>query len=235
MSIRGKFPIDKWEFKTESILADLPPDDHNLLMAHVNEQVYSKDEIIFREGAYPSGIYYIKNGKAKKYKVNQEGREQIIYVANTGELIGYHAILAETFYPDSAAALEESVIAFIPRESFLNALQQSSVLNNRLLKTLSHEFAVLANSLSVVAQKSVRERLALQLILMREKYKVNFQPDMPVEINMSRNDLASLVGTARENVVRILSEFKESQILDTKGRKIIVYDVNKLIAIANYK
>jgi CRP-like cAMP-binding protein len=86
-----------------------------------------------------------------------------------------------------------------------------------------------------VAQKSVRERVALQLILMREKYKVNFQPDMPVEINMSRNDLASLVGTARENVVRILSEFKESQILDTKGRKIIVYDVNKLIAIANYK
>jgi CRP-like cAMP-binding protein len=235
MSIRGKFPIDKWEFKTESILADLPQDDYELLMSHMNEQVYRKDEIIFREGAYPSGIYYIKSGKVKKYKVGQEDKEHIIYVANTGELIGYHAILAETFYPDSAAALEESIIAFIPREIFLNAIHQSSVLNSRLLKTLSHEFAVLANSLSVVAQKSVRERLALQLILMREKYKVNFQHDMPVEINLSRSDLAGLVGTARENIVRILSDFKESGILDTKGRKIIVYDVNKLIAIANYK
>jgi CRP-like cAMP-binding protein len=235
MSIRGLFPIDKWEFKTESILADLPPEDYELLMSHKNEQVYRKDEIIFREGSHPSGIFYIKSGKAKKYKVDPEGREQIIYVANTGELIGYHAILAETFYPDSAAALEESVIVFIPKEDFLTALQQSSVLNRRLLKTLSHEFAVLANSLSAVAQKTVRERLALQLILMREKYKVNFQPGMPVEINMSRNDLASLVGTARENVVRVLSEFKASGILETKGRKIIVHDVNKLIAIANYR
>lgn len=235
MSIRGLFPIDKWEFKTESILADLPPEDYELLMSHKNEQVYRKDEIIFREGSHPSGIFYIKSGKAKKYKVDPEGREQIIYVANTGELIGYHAILAETFYPDSSAALEESVIVFIPKEDFLAALQQSSVLNRRLLKTLSHEFAVLANSLSAVAQKTVRERLALQLILMREKYKVNFHPGMPVEINMSRNDLASLVGTARENVVRVLSEFKASGILETKGRKIIVHDVNKLIAIANYK
>lgn len=235
MSIKGKFPIDEWEFKTESILADLPGEDYQLLMPHMNEQVYRKDEMIFREGAHPSGIYYIKSGKAKKYKTGQENKEQIIYVANTGELIGYHAILAETFYPDSAAALEESVIAFIPREDFLAAMQQSSILNRRLLKTLSHEFTVLANSLSVVAQKSVRERVALQLILMREKYKVNFQPDMPVEINMSRGDLASLVGTARENVVRVLSDFKASGILETKGQKIIVFDVNKLIAIANYK
>ena len=85
------------------------------------------------------------------------------------------------------------------------------------------------------AQKSVRERLALQLIVLREKYKVNFHAGMPVEINMSRDDLASLVGTARENVVRVLTEFKESDILQTKGRKIIVHDVNKLIKIANYK
>ena len=103
------------------------------------------------------------------------------------------------------------------------------------MKTLSHEFAVLANSLSLFAQKSVRERLAVQLIVLREKYKVNFKTGMPVEINMSRDDLASLVGTARENVVRILSEFKEDKILETKGRKIIVLNVTKLIKIADYK
>jgi len=83
------------------------------------------------------------------------------------------------------------------------------------------------------AQKSVRERLAMQLIVLREKYKVNFQPGQPVEINMSRDDLASLVGTARENVVRMLSEFKADNIVETKGRVIIVHDVAKLISIAN--
>jgi len=235
MSIKGLFPIDKWDFQSESILTDLPLSDLELLTVNKSEQVYKKGEIIFREGAYPSGIFYITDGKVKKYKVDKDGREQIIYVANTGELLGYHAVLSEDRYPDSAAALEQSRIAFIPREDFLSTLLQSDVLSRRLLKTLSHEFAVLANSLTMYAQKSVRERLALQLIVLREKYKVNFKPGMPVEINLSRDDLASLVGTARENVVRMLSEFKEEGIVETKGRKIIVQNVNKLIEIANYK
>ncbi len=235
MSLHGIFPIDKWDFKSESVLKDLPANDFELLTANKTEQEYSKGEIIFREAAYPSGIFYIIDGKVKKYKVDKDGKEHIIYVANKGELIGYHAILSEDRYPDSASALEKSKIAFIPKEDFLLTLQQSSVLSKRLLKTLSHEFAVLANSLSVFAQKSVRERLALQLIVLREKYKQNFQPGMPVEINISRDDLASLVGTVRERAVRILTEFKEAGIVETKGRKIIVHDVKQLIKIANYK
>ena len=233
MSIKGVFQIDNWDFKSESVLADLPEADLKLLTANKTEQVYKKGEIIFREGGFPSGIFYVITGKVKKYKLDKDSKEQIIYVANTGELLGYHAILSEGRYPDCAAALEESRIAFIPKEDFLETLNQSKELSRRLLKTLSHEFAVLANSLSLFAQ-SVRERLALQLIVLREKYKVNFNAGMPVEINMSRDDLASLVGTARENVVRVLSEFKEDKILETKGRKIIVLNVTKLIKIADY-
>src|SRR5215212_4302362 len=116
MSIKGLFPIDKWDFKSESVLADLPAEDLELLNRNKLEQVYKKGEIIFREGAYPSGIFYITEGKAKKYKVDNDAKEQIIYVANTGELLGYHAILDDGRYPDSAAALEESTIAFIPKE-----------------------------------------------------------------------------------------------------------------------
>lgn len=235
MSIKGLFPIDIWDFHSESILTDLPAEDLEVLNFHKTEQLYKKGEIIFREGGSPSGIFYITSGKVKKYKVDKEGKENIIYVANSGELLGYHAVLAEDRYPDCAAALEESIIAFIPKEDFLSTLAQSDVLSRRLLKTLSHEFAVLANSLTIFAQKSVRERLALQLIVLREKYKVNFQPGMSVEINMSRDDLAGLVGTARENVVRVLSEFKEEGIVETRGRKIIVQDVRRLIEIGNLK
>ena len=235
MSISGIFPIDKWDFKSESILTALSPEDFALLTVNQIEQFYKKGEIIFREGAHPSGIFYVTNGKVKKYKIDNEGKEQIVYVANTGELIGYHAILSEDRYPDSAAALEESIITFIPKDDFLMVLQRSDTLSKRLLKTLSHEFAVLVNGLTLFAQRSVRERLALQLVVLREKYKINFQPGMPVEINMSRDDLASLVGTVRENVVRILTEFKHEEILKTKGRKIIILNVNKLVGIANYK
>ena len=233
MSIKDIFPIDKWDFKSESILADLPPEDLQILMAHSTVGIYKKGEIIFREGAFPTGIFYIIDGIVKKYTADKDGKEQIIYVANKGELIGYHAILSENRFPDSAAALEESKITFIAKEDFLQAMKKSDILNRRLLKTLSHEFAVLANKLSMIAQRSVRERLALQLIVLREKYKVDFQSGMPVEINMGRDDLASLIGTVRENVVRILSEFKDAEILETKGRKIIIKDINQLIRIAN--
>jgi CRP-like cAMP-binding protein len=234
MSIRGIFPIDKWDFKSQSVLADLPKEDLQLLTAHQSIQIYGKGEIIFREGSYPSGIFFIINGMAKKYKADKEGKEQIIYVANAGELMGYHAILEEERYPDSAAALEESRIGFIPKEDFLAVLQRSAILNRRLLKTLSHEFAVLVNSIALFAHRPIRERLALQLIVLREKYKVDFQPGMSVEINMSRDDLASLVGAARENVLRALAELKEEGVIATKGRKIVVTDMNKLLKIANY-
>jgi CRP-like cAMP-binding protein len=235
MSISGLFPIDKWDFKSQSVLSNLPPEESAILSAHQTEETYTKGEIIFREGSHPTGIFYIKKGKAKKYKLVENSGEQIIYVANTGELIGYHASLSGERFPDSAAALEESIIAFIPKEDFLEAMRVSNILSERLLKMLSHEFTVLVNGLALFAQRSVRERLALQLVVLREKYKTNFQPGMPVEINLSREDLANLVGTAKENITRILSEFKEKSMLTTKGRKIVVLDVRRLIEVANYK
>ena len=234
MSIRDIFPIDKWDFKSQSVLEGLPADELELLSRHQSIQVYRKGEVIFREGAYPSGIFFISSGMVKKYKTDKDGKEQIIYVANAGELIGYHAILEEERYPDSAAALEQAKIGFIPKEDFLKALQRSAILTRRLLKTLSHEFAVLINSITLFAHRPVRERLALHLVVLREKYKVDFQPGMSVEINMSRDDLANLVGATRENVLRALAELKEEGILETKGRKIVVKDVIRLLKVANY-
>ncbi|HEV9037999.1 MAG TPA: Crp/Fnr family transcriptional regulator [Puia sp.] len=203
MSIKGLFPLHKWDFESGRVLADLPEQDLALLMSRKTESAYKKGQVIFREGGYPSGLYYVVNGRVKKYKSDHDGGEQIIYVAGTGELLGFHAILSGDNYPDSAAVL-------------------------------SHEFVVLVNSLTMASRRPVRERLALQLIVVREKYKSETN-NSPVEINLSRDDLASLVGTARENVVRILSEFKEEGILSTRGRKIIVRDIKRLIEVANYK
>jgi CRP-like cAMP-binding protein len=234
MSISGLFPIDKWNFKSQSIFYDLSEEDHALFLSHQSEQAYRKGEIVFREGALPTGIFYIKKGKVKKYKAAYGGGEQIVYVAKAGELIGYHAALSEERFPDSAATLEESVIAYIPKEAFLTVLEQSPLLNARLLKMLSHEFTVFVNNLTLFSQRSVRERCALQLIVLREKYKADHAAGGAIEINLSREDLANLVGTRRENIVRILAEFKSKGILATKGRKIIVIDVKSLIEIANF-
>lgn len=235
MSLSGIFPIDKWEFTTQSVLNVLSEEDYNFLIARQGAQKYQKGEIVFREGAVPSGVYFIHEGKVRKYKVDQSGREQIIYVANKGELIGYHAVLAEERSPDSAATLEASIVSFIPKEDFLSVLDRAPLFSRRLLKALSHEFAVLANSISVIAHKTAAERLAIALIVFREKFKNEGPEENGIVLNVSRNDLANMAGIAQENVIRLLKEFKAEGILETDGRKILINDLNLLIKKSNFR
>lgn len=182
-----------------------------------------------------SGIYYILERKVKKIKVDNFEKEQIIYVANAGELIGYHAVLAAERYPDSASVLEECIALFIPKEDFSGVLAQSPLLSARLLKMLSHEFTVLSNSITIFAQRPVRERLAITLIVLREKFKQGVLEGQPIIINMSREDIANMAGTTRENVVRLLREFKDDKLIGTQGRKIWVMDIKKMVAVSNYQ
>jgi len=235
MSLRGIFPIDKWDFNSESIFTNFPKEDYEMITRNAREEKYKRGQVIFREGGFPSGIYYILDGTVKKYKVDNYEKEQIIYVANRGELIGYHAVLSAERYPDSAAALEDCKALFIPKEDFLSVLAQSRMLSGRLLKMLSHEFTVLTNSITIFAQRPVRERLAITLIVLREKFKKGVGEGQPIAINMSREDLANMAGTTRENVVRLLREFKDDHLIEAQGRKIWIADIKKMVAVSNYQ
>jgi CRP-like cAMP-binding protein len=235
MSLRGIFPIDKWDFNSDSVFTNFPAKDYEEMTRHAREEKYKKGQTIFREGGFPTGIYYILEGKVKKYKVDNFEKEQIIYVANSGELIGYHAVLSTERYPDSATALEECIILFIPKEDFIRVLEQSPILSARLLKMLSHEFTVLSNSITIFAQRPVRERLAIALIVLREKFKKGTPEGQPIDINISREDIASMAGTTRENVVRLLREFKDDKLIETQGRKIRVLDIKKMVVVSNYQ
>ncbi|WP_044219333.1 Crp/Fnr family transcriptional regulator [Chitinophaga pinensis] len=235
MSLKGIFPIDKWIFRSRSILESLTTNETERLLSDAVAQNFRKGQIIFRENNPAFGIYYIKEGKVKKYKQDRNGNEHIIYVANAGELIGYHAILADNTYPDSAAALEDCMIAFIPRDAFLLAIESSANLSRHLLGALSHEYNVLSNSLSIVARHSAKERLAISLIVLREKYKSSEYDTGDICITISRKDLASMTATTEENVVRMLKELKKDNIVGTIGRKIIIYDVKSLIKMTNYQ
>lgn len=227
------FPFDKFNFNNDSILEGLSDNELALLNNNKITHTYKKGEILFREESYPTGIYYITKGKLKKYKTDKEGREQIFYVCRKGEFLGYHSLISNEKYTDSAATLEESTISFIPKDDFLKVIQLSTVLSNRLLKCMSHEFGVLVNSLAMYSQRTARERLALSLIILRNKYKSEDQSELPVEVDLSRDDLAKFVGTARETLVRLLHDFKEENLIETIGRKIILLNPLEIAKIAN--
>ncbi|RKR82944.1 CRP-like cAMP-binding protein [Mucilaginibacter gracilis] len=235
MSLNGIFPIDRWNFTTHSVLSVLSDEETAVITRHVSEQRLIKGDVIFREGAVPSGIFLVRSGRVKKYKVDQLGKEQIIYVAGPGELIGYHPVLSGERYADSAAAMEDTLVSFIPKEDFMDMLARSPVFAQRLLKAMSHEFTVLTNSISVIAQRTGPERLAIALIVLREKFKQGLDDHATISLNISRADLANMAGIAEENVIRLLKEFKTEGILVTEGRKIIIKDVRLLVKRANYR
>lgn len=233
MDSSENFPVSKFHFNSDSIFQGLPEEDMKSLDNKMVIQKYKKGQNIFVEGAYPSGIFYVKEGRIKKYKANRDGREQIIYICNKGELLGYSALLSEEAYPDSAATLEDSVVGFISREVFLKLLSQSPAMSLRLLKNLSHEFGVLVNTIASFAHKSVRERLALSLLILKDKFEDSNAPEKPTEINLSREDLANIVGTAVETLVRVLHNFKDEGLIVTQGRKIRIINENQLIKEAD--
>lgn len=228
------FPIDKFHFRSDSILEGLPENDLEALKSKMVSYKFKKGKMIFSEGTYPSGIFHLKKGKVKKYKTDRDGREHIIYVCNSGELLGYPALLSEESYSDSAAALEDSTLEFIPKDAFFKILEQSPVLSTMLLKNLSHEFGVLENSIINFAHKSVRERLALSLLILKEKFRDKNNPNSTIEITLSRKDLSNITGTVVETLVRLLHDFKDEGLIETEGKKIRILDAKRLVKVANF-
>ncbi|MEO0332629.1 MAG: Crp/Fnr family transcriptional regulator, partial [Bacteroidota bacterium] len=172
-------------------------------------------------------------GKVKIYKLGYDGKEQITTIAREGGLLGYKALIAEDTYSVSAETLEDCTICFLPKSSFLQSLQESSSFSERIMKQVCHELGVMTENLTNQAQRPVRERLAITLLKLRDTYGLDAHEDGPIEINLTRDDLANMVGTATETLIRLLHEFKKDEYITTKGRKIRIEDPTGLSQAAN--
>lgn len=195
--------------------------------------IYKKGQILFHEGTRPLGIFCINQGKIKVYKIGYDGKEQIINIVGEGSILGYKAMIAEEQYNVSAETLEDCTVCFLSKQNFLQALQESHELNQRLLKQVCHELGVMTDNLTTQAQKNVRERLAITLLKLQKTYGMNPNDDTPTVINLTREDLANMVGTATETLIRLLHEFKEDGLISTQGRKITIEDPDGLVKTAN--
>ena len=224
---------ERFVLNSDSGFASLPEKVKEAFVSQMIVKQFKKGQNLFVEGSFPSGIYFIKKGKIKKYKTLNGGKEQIIYLCGEGELIGYAAFLGEERYPDSAATLTDASIGFISKEKLVRLLDQHDELSKMLMKNLSHEFGVLVNFIATFTQKSVRERVALALLILYEKFKGRNDLESDVQIILTREDFANIVGTAVETLVRLLRDFKEEKLIETQGRKIIIKNMQKLLEIAD--
>jgi len=233
METNELFQIEKFTSKSDNILKNIPVDLRQSLENQMIDKTYRKGQPIFLEGSYPSGIFYLKEGLVKKYKTDHAGKEHLLSICSTGELIGYSALLCNESYPDSATAIETSRLGFLPKEQFLSATHESNDLMLGLLSSLSHEFSVLVNSVMIFAHMTVRERLSLTLLILSAKFAKKNHAEH-VEIVLSREDLANMVGTATETLVRLLQEFKKEGIIEINAKKIKLVKTKMLMEMSKF-
>lgn len=186
---------------------------------------FKKNQPLFIEGSTPRGVYCINDGKVKVFARGEEGKEQIIHLAASGEIVGFRAMFSGEPYKVAATTLEESNICFIGKSDFLDLVDTNPTLRDGIMKELSKELADRATFITNMAQKSVRERLAFALVILNDIYK----DDM---INLTREDLANFVGTATETLIRLLKDFKDENFIKTHARKIEIVNLDGLLHLA---
>jgi CRP/FNR family transcriptional regulator len=195
-------------------------------------KVYRKGEMIFYVEDRPAGLYCIRHGNIKLYKVGNDGREQIIRLVGPGDVLGYRSLISGTPYASFAMALDEAHVCFIPRAEFMNLLSSESNFSMRMMGLLSSELRTAEERMVDLAQKPVRERLAETLVLLHEKYGTDDDGES-LGIRLTREEIANIVGTATESVIRLLSEFNKEGLIEIRGRKLVISDREGLLAIAN--
>jgi CRP-like cAMP-binding protein len=193
---------------------------------------FKKGQLVFFEGNRPTGLYCVNKGKIKIYQIGIEGKEQIIRLAKDGDIVGYRSLISGETYTASAAVIEDATICFLPRKTFFDLLQTNSELSTRMMKLLSHDLKAAEKRITGLAQKPVRERMAETVLMLKEFYGVD-KDNITIKANLSREDIANIVGTATETAIRILSEFRNEKMLDLVGKKIKVLNQDLLIKAAN--
>lgn len=195
------------------------------LMERKRTKRYKKKESIFLEGDYPNFLYFIVSGKVKTSKMNPDGKDFVTGLYNKGDFFGFKEMIHNINYTHSGAALEDSELMMIQREDFLQLLYSSKEISEKFIQLLVGAVTQKQEELLNLAYDSVRKRVADALLKLSNKYQGeadNFS------MAISRDDLAAIVGTATESVIRTLSEFRNDGYISIKGSTITILQADKL-------
>lgn len=220
------------DVRFKSVFCNLNSAEVNEVDAHKHGISYKKGEPIFHEGNNPQGIFCINQGKVKLTVTGEQGKEQIIRLAASGDVLGYRSLLSNDHYNATATALDDTEICFISKETFFKLLDNNQNLSRNFLSLLSTELKDVHQRMTDLSQKPVRERIAESLLLIREIYGVE-SDGQTLNVSLSREDIANLAGTATETTIRTLSDFNSIGIIELVKKKIKILNQKTLIAEAN--
>lgn len=218
-------------FNKESLKSRLNPGDFEIFDKALQVLEFSKGDIVFEDGEQPKGVYFIEKGTAKLSKSGVYGKDQILRFYKENDLIGYRSLLSGENFQAKAEAMTPMKVQFLPADVFLHLLEIDSKLSYVMLQKIAYELGESANTVTFLAQKTVRERLAEILVLLEQK--LGTDPEGFIKISLTREEIANLIGTATESAIRLISEFKQDDLIAVEGRNIKILNREKLIKLGH--
>ena len=185
-----------------------------------------KGELIFEEGETINGVFCIKDGVCKLSKLSANGKDQIVKLVVKGDLLGQRSLIVDESANLSAVALNDMEVCFIPKQEIMLDLQKNPNFSLDILQQMAYDLRESDNVIVNMAQKSVKQRLAETLLYVNDHFGIN--ENKFLNVILSREDYANIVGTATESAIRILSQFKKAGYISTEGKQIKILDVEAL-------
>ncbi len=196
-----------------------------------NINKYKRKHVIYSEGNRPSNLFFIQKGKVKTYKINDLGKELTVGLYSEGDFLGYIALMEGSSYKESAMALEDTELAIIPREDFNELMNSNKEISGKFMKLLARDVSEKEEQLLAMAYNSLRKKVADALLALQKKY-VSSTPNGHT-VDISRENLATIAGTATESLIRTLSDFRNEKLIDLNGSSIIILEEKKLANMLN--
>ena len=218
-------------FSDESFKQMLSLEDFAAYLSAKQTLKFHKGETIFEDGGTPNGVYFLSKGTAKLSKQGVYGKEQILRFIKEGDLIGYRSLLCGEDFQAKAEAMTEVEAQFLPSDIFLHLLEVAPKLSFVMLQKIAFELGESANTVTFLAQKTVRERLAEILLLLEQK--LGTDPEGFIKISLTREEIANIIGTATESAIRLISEFKQDGLIEVEGRNLKILNHDKLIKLGH--
>ena len=222
---------DTCSVHNDSVFKNLTREEIDLINFEKEHRHLKRGEVLYTEGSRISGFYCINKGVIKVYKTGIDGKEQIIRFAKQGDIIAYRSVLSNETACTSAKVIEDSTVCYIPASLLITLVRENSSFAMEIMKLTCQELAEANAYITDIAQKTVRERLAEILLHLTDEFGLDEQNYL--KIALTREELANIVGTATESVIRLLSEFKSDNLIALNGRRIKIINKKILEKISN--
>jgi CRP/FNR family transcriptional regulator, cyclic AMP receptor protein len=196
-----------------------------------NINYYKKKQLVYSEGNHPNRLYFVIKGKVKAYMRNDDGKELVTELFCPGDFLGYIALLEGNVYRDTAEALEETELAVIPKEEFEELINNNREVAQKFIRLLANNVSEKESQLLGLAYNSLRKKVAEAILMLEKKYQPGTKDAYVIDI--SRESLATIAGTATESLIRTLSDFRTEKLIDIKDGTISILDQKKLQHLAN--